>query len=244
MLELTRKNLLRLVGLIAGVALLAVVAGCNPMNLSSRSNLPWMTDYEAARAKAREENKLLLINFTGSDWCGWCKRLQSEVFSKPIFAQYARANLVLLEVDFPRSKTLRAEQIRANEALSQRFQVQGFPTIHVLDSSGRPLGSTGYVPGGPEVFIKEIKRLANARSTPLDNADASGDELRLTGISGVPGSRLAMINNTTVAAGETSAVRTSKGRVQIRCIAILNDSVVVSVNGNPEPVELHLSGRL
>jgi len=64
----------------------------------------WLTDYEAAKAKARSDHKLVLLNFTGSDWCGYCKHMQAEIFSKPQFQDYAAKNLVLVELDFPRFK--------------------------------------------------------------------------------------------------------------------------------------------
>ena len=77
----------------------------------------WLTDLPKAQAQAKEEKKMVLLDFTGSDWCGWCIKLHNEVFSKPEFAEYARKNLVLVEVDFPRKKKLGAEQKKANEAL-------------------------------------------------------------------------------------------------------------------------------
>lgn len=74
----------------------------------------WLTDAAKAQAQAKAEKKLVLLDFTGSDWCGWCIKLNKEVFSKPEFAEYAKKNLVLVEVDFPRRKKLSPAQNKAN----------------------------------------------------------------------------------------------------------------------------------
>jgi protein disulfide-isomerase len=125
----------------------------------ARGELNWLTDFEKAQEEARVGDKLLLINFTGSDWCPWCLRLQREVFSKPEFASYAKDHLVLLMADFPRAKAVSREVRRQNSQLAQRFRVEGFPTIVVLNGKGRQVGELGYVPGGASAFIAELKRL-------------------------------------------------------------------------------------
>ncbi|MDQ6656034.1 MAG: thioredoxin family protein [Verrucomicrobiota bacterium] len=119
----------------------------------------WSTDYRQAQQDAKANKKLVLLNFTGSDWCGWCIRLDREVFTKPEFEEYAKKNLVLLEVDFPRGKQLSAAEKAQNEALAQKYQIQGFPTIVVLDGDGRLVGELGYTPGGPAAFIAELEKL-------------------------------------------------------------------------------------
>jgi thioredoxin-related protein len=111
------------------------------------AKLNWLTNFEAAQAQARSEKKMLLINFTGSDWCPPCMMLEREVFAQEKFTDYAAKNLVLLEVDFPRRKQLSAEQRAANEKLAGEYGIEGFPTVIVLDSSGKPLGKFGYSPG-------------------------------------------------------------------------------------------------
>jgi protein disulfide-isomerase len=119
----------------------------------------WLTDYEKAQKEAQAKNKLLLMDFTGSDWCGWCIMLDKEVFSKPEFKDYANKHLVLLELDFPRTKRLPPETTAQNEKLLQKFRVQGFPTVVVFDSNGKPLGALGYEAGGPKVFIDRLEKL-------------------------------------------------------------------------------------
>jgi thioredoxin-related protein len=119
----------------------------------------WLTDFETAQARARSERKLLLIDFTGSDWCPPCILLNRQVFSQPEFAEYAGQHLVLLEVDFPRGKKQSAEQKAANEKLAERFGIDGFPTVIVLDSDGKKIGELGYMPGGSKAFIAALDAL-------------------------------------------------------------------------------------
>ena len=119
----------------------------------------WLTSLEQAQKEAQAKNRLLLMDFTGSDWCGWCIMLDKEVFSKPEFKEYASKNLVLLELDFPRSKKMPPEVIAQNEKLAVKYGIQGFPTVVVFDSSGKPLGALGYQAGGPQAFIAELEKL-------------------------------------------------------------------------------------
>ena len=119
----------------------------------------WQTDPEKALSDAKGTKKLVLMDFTGSDWCGWCIKLNKEVFSQPEFQEYAKENLVLLELDFPRSKPQTAEDKARNEALAKKFRIQGFPTIVVLNSEGKQVGQLGYMKGGPAAFIDALKKI-------------------------------------------------------------------------------------
>jgi len=119
----------------------------------------WLTNYDEAKTKAKSDNKFLLLDFTGSDWCGWCKRLNAEVFSKPQFQDYAAKNLVLVELDFPRAKPQTEEVKKQNMQLASQYQIEGFPTIVVLNADGRKIGELGYMEGGPEAFIAAIEKL-------------------------------------------------------------------------------------
>ncbi len=120
--------------------------------------LPWSTDYEEALAKAKAEGKFVLVDFTGSDWCVWCKRLEEEVFAKPEFATWVVSRAVLLKLDFPHGKRLPKEEEEQNKQLQQRFAVKGFPTILFLDAAGKELGRTGYQPGGPKAWIAAAEK--------------------------------------------------------------------------------------
>lgn len=120
----------------------------------------WLHDFEAAKAQAKAENKPIFINFTGSDWCGWCIKLEKEVFTKKEFQEYAKQHLVLMEVDFPRKKELPAEVKAQNKALDKEFKIEGYPTLFLLDADGKKLsGDVGYREGGPAAYVEHLKEL-------------------------------------------------------------------------------------
>jgi len=126
----------------------------------ARAESSWLNDYKKAQQEAKANNKFLLLNFTGSDWCGWCIKFDREVLSRTQFKDYARDNLVLVELDFPRRKAQSAELQKQNRELAQQYEVFGFPTIVVLNSGGQKLWKfDGYFPGGPEAFIAELEKL-------------------------------------------------------------------------------------
>jgi len=99
------------------------------------------------------------MNFTGSDWCGWCIKLDNEVFAKQEIKDFAKENLVLVKIDFRRSRRQSHEIKRRNQLLARQYQVQGFPTIIVLGLDGTQIGTMGYVPGGPAAFINGVKAI-------------------------------------------------------------------------------------
>lgn len=124
------------------------------------AELNWLTDLNKAKNEAKSANKAILIDFTGSDWCGYCKKLHKEVFVTDEFADYAKKNLILVEIDFPRSKPLPEAQQKANDKLKAEYNIRGFPTLVVLDSTGKKLGEeVGYGGGGPKAVIKKIDEL-------------------------------------------------------------------------------------
>jgi len=123
------------------------------------AEVQWMTDLPKAQAKAKSEKKMVMLDFTGSDWCGWCIKLNKEVFSTPEFVEYAAKNLVPVEIDFPSKKQQTPELKKANKALQEKYKVQGYPTIIVLNSEGKQVGELGYMPGGPKAFIAELEKL-------------------------------------------------------------------------------------
>ena len=107
----------------------------------------WMTDLEAAKAKAAAENKAVLIDFTGSDWCGWCIRLRKQVLDTPAFETYAKDKFVLMEVDVPQNPKFDPELRKRNEQLCEQFSVDGFPTIMVITPQGEVVGGfSGFKP--------------------------------------------------------------------------------------------------
>ena len=116
----------------------------------------WLTDFEAAKAKAKAEKKLMLVDFTGSDWCGWCKRLKAEVFDKDAFKSEAPKRYILVELDYPHEKKLSEELQQQNKALSEHYKIEGFPTILMMDAGGQVIAKTGYRAGGPEEYVKHL----------------------------------------------------------------------------------------
>ena len=117
----------------------------------------WRADLPGALSQARSEDKLVLLDFTGSDWCPWCIRFDHEVLSTDQFAVYAKARLVLVKLDFPRHTEQDAALKQANQELCQKFNVDEFPTYILLSPSGKELGrQVGYAEGGPSAFIAEL----------------------------------------------------------------------------------------
>jgi protein disulfide-isomerase len=122
--------------------------------------LVWNNNLNKAMEISKKTKKPLMLFFTGSDWCGWCIRLQTEVFKKPEFATWAKDNVVLVELDFPRRTALSAELTAQNNELQQFFAVQGYPTVWFVNATTNDgkvnfdkLGSTGYLAGGPEIWL-------------------------------------------------------------------------------------------
>ena len=119
----------------------------------------WTTDYAAALTQAKTEKRKVLLFFTGSDWCVWCKRLETEVLSTSEFGTYARESLILVKLDFPHD-TPQTPQLKAqNQKLSEKYKVEGFPSIVVLSSDGKTLSTLGYEEGGPVPYVKKLKDL-------------------------------------------------------------------------------------
>ena len=130
------------------------------VSLSTAAGEGWMTDFEAAKQKAAAENKDLLVDFTGSDWCGWCIKLVDEVFKHDAFKKGVADNFVLVEIDFPQDKSKLDEATqKQNEILKEKYSIQGFPTILLLDDQGRPYARTGYQAGGPEKYLTHLDGL-------------------------------------------------------------------------------------
>lgn len=134
----------------------ALLLSCSPR--PAPSSFAWRTDLAQAAADARQNQRHLLLNFSGSDWCGWCKRLDAEVFAQPAFREFAAANLVCVVADFPR-RTKLAEALQAqNERLLRHFGVEGFPTLLLFSPAGELVGRLGYQPGGAAAFVQTLQQ--------------------------------------------------------------------------------------
>jgi protein disulfide-isomerase len=154
---------MRIVKVLGAVFLSAVVfCGCNQKSVAAEQAGVWQADYDAALKQAAAEKKYVLVDFSGSDWCGWCIKLDKEVFSQPEFIEYAKNNLICVLLDFPRGKELPKAQKDANQALLEKFKVEGFPTVLILNPQGKLIQQTGYQRGGAAKYVEFIKGLIAA----------------------------------------------------------------------------------
>ncbi len=136
----------------------------------------WISDFSAAKTQATEANEDLLVDFTGSDWCGWCIKLNEEVFSHDAFKAGVKDKFVLVEVDFPNDKSKLSEATqKQNAELGEKYGVQGYPTILLCDASGKPYASTGYQKGGAEAYVKHLDELRE-KKTERDKAFAAAEK--------------------------------------------------------------------
>lgn len=124
----------------------------------AQGRLQWYEDYDRAQQVAAQENKPMLLYFTGSDWCGWCKKMDSEVFSSPAFAQDVGNKFVFVKVDFPMNSKLPEAQMRQNAQLKQRYGVTGYPTVVIVDKQGGFIGETGYRSGGGKAYAEWLEQ--------------------------------------------------------------------------------------
>jgi thioredoxin-related protein len=119
----------------------------------------WVTDYKKAQNEAKASHKLVFINFTGSDWCGYCIQLDRLILSQPQFKDYANKNLILVEIDFPRRKPQSVEVRKQNQELAERYQVDGFPTVVLLDGDGKTVWRyDGMYTAGVGAFLAELDK--------------------------------------------------------------------------------------
>ncbi len=124
----------------------------------------WLTDLDEAKKVAAKEKKDILVDFTGSDWCGWCIKLKKEVFDLPAF-EVATKKFVLVELDFPNKKPQSDEVKAKNRAAQQKYGITGFPSILLMDAQGEVYARTGYQAGGPEKYVAHLQELTK-QNTP------------------------------------------------------------------------------
>jgi thioredoxin-related protein len=129
------------------------------LTLPALVHADWGTDYKAAVAQAKAQNKLVLLHFTGSDWCPYCQMLDKEVLSKDSFKTFADKNYVGVLLDFPHDKPQSDAVKQQNDALAKQFNIEGYPTLVVITPDGKELGrQEGYDPGsGPDAVISKLK---------------------------------------------------------------------------------------
>ncbi len=159
-------RVIRTFGLFMAMAM-TLLAGCRKTTDAAATANYWLTDFEKAKQTAGAEGKDLLINFAGSDWCYWCQKLDSEVFSKQDFIRQAGKSFVFVMVDFPNDTSHQSAELqKQNQALSEQFRVEGFPTVFLADATGKPYAKTGYLEGGVQTYLKHLSQLRNQPKTP------------------------------------------------------------------------------
>jgi thioredoxin-related protein len=141
--------------LIAVVMVAALVLGVLARTVRADEGM-WQTDFKAAMAKAKADKKYMLVDFTGSDWCGWCIKLHNEVFDKEPFKTAAPKQYVLVELDYPQQKKQSEELKKQNAELSERYKIEGYPSVLLMDAEGQVIARTGYRPGGPDDYLKHL----------------------------------------------------------------------------------------
>lgn len=155
--------------LTALVVLMMAAFGCRAV----AQDPSWLTDFEAAKKLAAERKVPILADFSGSDWCGWCIKLEKEVFSTEEFKSFSKDKLVLLLVDFPNRKKQTEQEVKQNGMLSEKYGIQGFPTVLLLDANGKVLAQTGYRAGGAKAYIDHLNELLKEASQN-ENKNAPG----------------------------------------------------------------------
>lgn len=212
----------------------------------------------AALTQAKREKKTVMFYFTGSDWCSWCMKLNNEVFAQPEFETFARTNLVLVKIDFPK-RTAQPEALKkANREIATKLQVGGFPALFFFNPDGKHIGRAGYQPGGAAAFIRTVNNITAkpGEAQQVTRAEEPRELLPFGGapthppirytnlvlktISGTPKRRFALLNDQTFAAGDTLPVKLLDGKVNVRCVEVREQSVLVAVHGEEAPREIKL----
>jgi thioredoxin-related protein len=138
------------------LATLAILLFASSVLAADKPNAKWLTDFAKAKDQAKSEEKKIYLLFTGSNWCPPCMQLDRQVHRTEEFTEYAEKNLVLLKADFPRPNNLPAAQQKANDSLAEQFNIEFFPTIVVLDQTGKELGRSGYDGSKPKQWLEQV----------------------------------------------------------------------------------------
>lgn len=142
-----------------GFARSVFALGALVIAVGAQASEGWLTNWQEAVKKAKASNKIILVNFTGSDWCQPCKRLHKEVFDTKEFKEWAKKNVILMVADFPENIKQSKQLVNQNEALSKRYGVIGFPDIRFIDHKGRQVARGAYLPGGPKAWTKKAQEV-------------------------------------------------------------------------------------
>ncbi len=146
------------------------------------TKINWLTNYEEAINQSKATSKPIVLFFTGSDWCGWCNKLEEEALDTMEFAQAAGDKFIFVKLDFPLNTTLPSQQTAQNKQLQKKYDVKGFPTLIILNPQQQQIGTTGYRPGGGKQYANHLLKLVNEYSSyqsKLQNLEQqSGPDLK------------------------------------------------------------------
>lgn len=145
-----KKNYLKVLFGLGAAAFISLNAVC-------AAEVTRLTDFALAKELAAESKRPILLVFSGSDWCGWCKKLDKEVFATEEFAEYADKNIIFVYADFPRRTQLSPELKKHNEELKKQYRIGGYPTVYLLRADGSVILKTGYQRGGAQNYIKHLE---------------------------------------------------------------------------------------
>lgn len=161
------------------VSVCCLVAAAFGAKLSKSVPKGWGEDFSAASATAKKEGKLMLLAFSGSDWCGWCVKMEKEIYSDKKFISEAKKNFVLVMIDSPRNKEILSKFARKqNPGLVEKYGIRGFPSTVIARPSGEVVKKFGgYQRGGVEGFLKDLKAVADEESAPSPDKGPSGDKV-------------------------------------------------------------------
>lgn len=152
--------------LIAILSAFIVISAFQPVFAQARSGkIQWLTNYEQAVTQSKDSSKPIVLFFTGSDWCSWCKKLEEEVFNTPEFAQDTGDKFIFVRLDFPLNSPLPANLTAQNKQLQKKFDIRSFPTVVVLDYKQQQIGVTGYRPGGGKQYAAHLFKMVSDYSS-------------------------------------------------------------------------------
>ncbi len=126
------------------------------------SQINWTTNFDAAKKQAQAESKPMFVYFTGSDWCPWCIKMDSQILSTPEFQQALAQKMIFVKVDFPRKSPQDQATKDQNQKLSNEFGIQGFPSVIILDSKGQKIEKMGFQSGGGANYAKKVQDVLDA----------------------------------------------------------------------------------
>ena len=147
---------------ILGVCTMDAANANPPSNNAAVSEITWMTDFDAAKSLAKAQSKPMFVFFTGSDWCPWCIKMDTQILSTPEFQQALAQKMIFVKIDFPRQTKLDKATKDQNDKLSKTYEIQGFPTVILLDSNGKKIDKLGFQAGGGAKYAQKVLDILQA----------------------------------------------------------------------------------